>query len=862
MSKPIENRNEPDGQIVTFYSYKGGVGRTFALANIAAQLVKWGYRVLCVDWDLEAPGLEKYFSVLKEEKSEAGLVELLESPSVEKDWRKSVSTYWLPNECDLKHGVDVIRAGADSENYVQRVQNLDWGKLYLENGLGIVLEHLRREWKSEYDFILIDSRTGVTDIGGICTVQLPDILVPLMTANHQNFDGSNDVIKRAINSRNRFEFDRGGLLVMPILSRFDSREEYEQSKKWRHLFVEKVGWTIDVWRDHNVKQADIANYLVVPYFSYWSFGERLPVVEENVATSDSIKYSFQTLASLLAKNLSNSSKLVNNRDSYVTSANRSEHAPSNFDVFMSYHGSDKYNIESSRHLIGSLQNQGLSVFYQLDDLELGVLHASISSLIESSKIVVFVLSNEHDSRQISEMVMASKIGKPIVVVSLGVEETERISRFVDQGIVARFVFNRHFLTSSDTEQIAERVKHVLKHSTFLSYSRNDSKDVEAIAKWLLGQGVSVWFDKWSLVPGEPWQPALEKGIAESETLCAFVGSSGLGPWAEAETRAAINRQIKDSSKNFRVIPVLLPSISKPSDVELPEFLKANTWVEFGSEDDKEALHRLLSGIRGEPPTPKSEKTTSSQPPSSNRITDSGNWVLLSNHLVQSSRVVQQNDGLWSIEVVANDAHEDAALSSLRQRNSFGSQTTVPFAHQNDGFNSRVESIDSESVNGKKTFTIQLKKESRDSHFLTDVQYSNNGKTFTPQQVATLRASRILINDPPAPTQNKNSNQMSSRNWNSVMDESMIMGYGAVKVNVCAIKSVFESSDGDAKEKLAQARLLAVYYLKVTGVIEHVLKLELGMTKQNKVSVDFHGIRPRQYSNVDPEEVRVAGNVDV
>ena len=47
--------------IVTFYSYKSGVGRTMALANIAVLLVKKGLRVLAVDWDLEAPGLDRYF---------------------------------------------------------------------------------------------------------------------------------------------------------------------------------------------------------------------------------------------------------------------------------------------------------------------------------------------------------------------------------------------------------------------------------------------------------------------------------------------------------------------------------------------------------------------------------------------------------------------------------------------------------------------------------------------------------------------------------------------------------------------------------------------------------------------------------
>src|SRR6185312_5618388 len=54
--------NRPDeGQIVTFYSYKGGTGRTMALANVAWILASNGLRVLVVDWDLESPGLHKYF---------------------------------------------------------------------------------------------------------------------------------------------------------------------------------------------------------------------------------------------------------------------------------------------------------------------------------------------------------------------------------------------------------------------------------------------------------------------------------------------------------------------------------------------------------------------------------------------------------------------------------------------------------------------------------------------------------------------------------------------------------------------------------------------------------------------------------
>ena len=50
-----------DGKIVTFYSFKGGTGRTMALANVAWILASNGLKVLVVDWDLDSPGLHRYF---------------------------------------------------------------------------------------------------------------------------------------------------------------------------------------------------------------------------------------------------------------------------------------------------------------------------------------------------------------------------------------------------------------------------------------------------------------------------------------------------------------------------------------------------------------------------------------------------------------------------------------------------------------------------------------------------------------------------------------------------------------------------------------------------------------------------------
>ena len=67
-------------EVITFYGYKGGVGRTMALANVAWLLATNGYRVLMIDWDLEAPGLHRYFYPFSDDpgfERSSGLLDLL-----------------------------------------------------------------------------------------------------------------------------------------------------------------------------------------------------------------------------------------------------------------------------------------------------------------------------------------------------------------------------------------------------------------------------------------------------------------------------------------------------------------------------------------------------------------------------------------------------------------------------------------------------------------------------------------------------------------------------------------------------------------------------------------------------------------
>jgi hypothetical protein len=144
----------------------------------------------------------------------------------------------------------------------------------------------------------------------------------------------------------------------------------------------------------------------------------------------------------------------------------------------------------------------------------------------------------------------------------------------------------------------------MSFNVFLSHSTADKPAVEELARRLAKEGIQAWLDKWHLIPGDPWQPAIEKALAESETCGVFVGPSGFGPWQNEEMRAAIDQRVRASARSFRVIPVLLPGAKRAERSSLPTFLAATTWVEFtDSLDDPVAFHRLVSGIRGFEPGP-------------------------------------------------------------------------------------------------------------------------------------------------------------------------------------------------------------------------------------------------------------------
>lgn len=358
-----------EGSIITFYSYKGGVGRTMALANIGALLSTWGYKALCVDWDIEAPGLHLYFDPWIVTPNQPGLTELVQAHAdgANPEWRNFLTEVKFP---EVEQSLSLLTAGRQDESYVDHMQAIDWADLYEKHNLGGFLEKLRGEWKESFDFILIDSRTGITDISGICTVQLPDFMVLLFTANLQSLKGSVEVVNRARRARDKFPYDRAGLMTLPVATRFESRIEYETAQRWLKIFAKELIPIYSQWIHRDVETEDLLNHTRVPYIPYWSFGERLPVIEKGTDDPEDIGFSFETLAALIAQKFANSDLLVKNRDSFVTLANRSDvpngssrarkAQPSNaIKVFISYSSKDEAFCHRLITHLKPLEQQGL-----------------------------------------------------------------------------------------------------------------------------------------------------------------------------------------------------------------------------------------------------------------------------------------------------------------------------------------------------------------------------------------------------------------------------------------------------------------------------------------------------------------------
>ena len=215
---------------ITFYSYKGGTGRSLAVANTARFLARFGCRVFVLDFDLEAPGLHYKLGLCRcgEEGTITGLVDFIQSFKATGNI-PALGPYVQPVKnlpSEFKGSIFLLPAGnAPSSRYSRQLAEIQLQELFnpqeganskIPLAVPLFLE-LKARIEAEYEphYLLIDSRTGVTEIGGIALRVLPDTVVCLVHTNDESRAGARRVLRNVRNAP-RKEGDKPIEIVLAV----------------------------------------------------------------------------------------------------------------------------------------------------------------------------------------------------------------------------------------------------------------------------------------------------------------------------------------------------------------------------------------------------------------------------------------------------------------------------------------------------------------------------------------------------------------------------------------------------------------------------------------------------------------------
>jgi cellulose biosynthesis protein BcsQ len=184
--------------IVTFYSFKGGVGRSTALGLVAGILASRNRRTVMVDFDLEAPGISVLFQndIENINKEQYGVLDYLHQRYLTPDLD-------IPNIdnciCQINSGTRgelfLVPAGEYNENYIHRLADLDLQSFYRKeiNPVQQLITNLKE--RLDPDVILIDARPGFNDTSAIALFDLADTGIICFSPTDQSYAGLRWVVQ-------------------------------------------------------------------------------------------------------------------------------------------------------------------------------------------------------------------------------------------------------------------------------------------------------------------------------------------------------------------------------------------------------------------------------------------------------------------------------------------------------------------------------------------------------------------------------------------------------------------------------------------------------------------------------------------
>lgn len=215
-----DKKNKKHSNLITFYSYKGGVGRTTSLALTATYLARKGNNVFVIDCDFEAPGLINFFKTSQSDNNKNGLVEYLNDKLFVDNCNIDDYIYNIEKTYSGNGSINLMPAGnilSNQENTINYLEGL--AKIDLQGDMLVkIFDNLINDIKKSFspDIILVDSRTGFNNTFG-SLAQLSNHVVVLAGDDIQNQPGLEFVAK----TLNECEIDTS--FILSIISSNYSR---------------------------------------------------------------------------------------------------------------------------------------------------------------------------------------------------------------------------------------------------------------------------------------------------------------------------------------------------------------------------------------------------------------------------------------------------------------------------------------------------------------------------------------------------------------------------------------------------------------------------------------------------------------
>jgi len=244
---------------ITFYSYKGGVGRSLALANIASRLCEFNRKVCLLDFDLEAPGLHFKFPIQKGVKIQRGIVDYIYEFTNTGKLPNKITDYSVTLNLSQGKSLSLISAGnIDSSGYWKKLSSINWHSLLYqnENGIEFFLD-LKEKIKKQINptYLLIDSRTGISEMSGITLSLLAENVVVVAANNKENLSGAKKIIQSITKSENSI-FNKPPRVTF-VLSRIPFTDNPEDKVKEQNLIMRiQRDYFLDLITEVNVIHSD------------------------------------------------------------------------------------------------------------------------------------------------------------------------------------------------------------------------------------------------------------------------------------------------------------------------------------------------------------------------------------------------------------------------------------------------------------------------------------------------------------------------------------------------------------------------------------------------------------------------------